>query len=188
MAKICGLMLLVLVGCSAAVESTPEKPVDVQAFIAGVDVQARAITAKQDQAIASIEATRTEIVSQNKQIIDTLKTLEASLSAPKPNGQEVIKSALESPEKANTQQAPLKVATPGTSQESLVELASRLYARGVNVHNKTREELEAIDAQLVGTKATPVQYKTRPTYSQPAGTVCVNGRCFVPQVSSRRKR
>lgn len=150
MAKICGLMLLILVGCSAAVESTPEKPVDVQAFIAGVDVQARAITAKQDQAIASIEATRTEIVSQNKQIIDTLKTLEASLSAPKPNGQEVIKSALESPAKANTQQAPLKVATPGTSQESLVELASRLYARGVNVNNRTREELEAIDAQMNG--------------------------------------
>jgi len=59
-------------------------------------------------------------------------------------------SAPNPPAKANTALAPLKVATPGdfSQSETLVELATRLYALGVNTNMKTREELEAIDAQM----------------------------------------
>jgi hypothetical protein len=90
------------------------------------------------------------ILKENTAALARIETkLEASLSSPKSNGTEVIKSALNSPAKANTQQTPLKVATPGDfSQETLVELATRLYAQGVNTHMKTREELEAIDVQM----------------------------------------
>jgi hypothetical protein len=92
------------------------------------------------------------ILKENTAALARIETkLEASLSSPKSNGTEVIKSAPNPPAKANTQQTPLKVATPGDfSQETLVELATRLYARGVSVHMKTEEQLRAIDAQLNG--------------------------------------
>lgn len=202
MAKICGLMLLVLVGCSAAVESTPEKAVDVQAFIAGVDVQARAITAKQDQAIASIEATRTEIVSQNKQIIDTLKTLEASLSAPKPNGQEVIKSAPNPPAKANTAPARLEVATPGDFSRiasdgtrlkwdvqgnwnpTILETSAHLREHGIDTNGMTHQEMADIHAGIHEGKQMPVS-AVRVKNASPVSN-CPGGTCPTNRTQRRR--
>lgn len=174
--------VLLFVGCSeSATELTAWQKSMRDGSVEAVEV-AKQVEKKQD---ASIVILRDQTAALAR--IET--KLEASLSSPKSNGTEVIQStAPESPAKANDTPNPLKVATPGTSQESLVELASRLYAQGVNVNNRTREELEAIDSQIVDTKSTHVQYRSRPTYSQPAGTVCVNGRCFVPQVSSRRRR
>lgn len=201
MAKICGLMLLVLVGCSAAVESTPEKPVDVQAFIAGVDVQARAITAKQDQAIASIEATRSEIVSQNRQIIDTLKTLKASLSAPKPNGEEVIKSAPNPPAKANTAPAPIKVATPGDFSRitsdgtrlrwniegnwnpTILETSAHLREHGIDTNGMTHQEMANIHASIHEGK--PVATKAKVPVMVNRGSSCPGGVC--PTNTRQRK-
>jgi hypothetical protein len=92
------------------------------------------------------------ILKENTAALARIETkLEASLSSPKSNGTEVIKSAPNPPAKANTQQTPLKVATPGDfSQETLVELATRLYGQGVSVHMKTEDQLKAIDAQLNG--------------------------------------
>lgn len=126
-----------------------------------------------------------EMTLENTQaIMAKLNTLEASLSAPKPNGQEVIKSAPESPAKANTQKAPLEVATPGTSQsETLVELATRLYAQGVNTHMKTREELEAIDAQMkAGQPVTGAMFQN---YGTSAITSQRSAIRFVPRGRSR---
>jgi hypothetical protein len=91
------------------------------------------------------------ILKENTAALARIETkLEASLSSPKSNGTEVIKSAPESPATANDTPNPLKVATPGTSSESLTELATRLYGQGVSVHMKTEEQLRAIDAQLNG--------------------------------------
>lgn len=176
------LLLIALVGCGDSGEMAAMRVAFENAKETVVDEQ-KATTEKTEQAVA--------ILKDNTAALQRIETkLEASLSAPKPNGEEVIKSAPNPPAKANTAPAHLKVATPGdfSEPETLVQLATRLYASGVNVHNKTREELEAIDAQMQGVKSSPVQYQSRPTYSQPAGTVCVNGRCFVPQVSSRRRR
>ena len=96
----------------------------------------------------------TEAVVILKENTAALARIETKLEASLVNSKSVRKeddqqSALNPPAKANTQQTPLKVATPGDfSEETLVELATRLYAQGVNTHMKTREELDAIDAQL----------------------------------------
>ena len=152
MAKVCGVIMLMLAGCSSTVDSAPvENPVDVEAFISSVDTQAKALAT----VLAAQKLTGEMTLENTHAIMKKLNTLEASLSAPKPNGEEVIKSAPNPPAKANTALAPLKVATPGDSSEpeTLVELATRLYSRGVNVHNKTEDELRAIDAQLNGGQA-----------------------------------
>ena len=94
------------------------------------------------------------LLKENTAALARIETkLEASLAKSEPqNGKDGDPaSAPESPAKANTQQAPLKVATPGTSQyETLVELATRLHAQGVNTHMKTEEQLKTIDAQMNG--------------------------------------
>ncbi len=137
------LLLVVLVGCGESEEIAAMRLAFENAKETVVDEQ-KATTEKTEQAV--------DILKENTAALARIETkLEASLSAPKPQtGQEVIKSAENPPAKANTQQAPLKVATPGdfSEPETLVELATRLYAQGVNTHMKTREELEAIDAQL----------------------------------------
>jgi len=110
--------------------------------------QAEEIEVKQDETIL--------ILKDNTASLTAIKTkielLEASLAKSEPqNGKDGDPaSAPNPPAKANTALAPLKVATPGdfSQPETLVELATRLYAQGVNTNMKTREQLEAIDAQL----------------------------------------
>jgi hypothetical protein len=137
------LLLIALVGCGdsgelAAMRAAFENAKETVVF------EQKATSEKTTEAVV--------ILKENTAALARIETkLEASLSSPKSNGTEVIKSAPNPPAKANTQQTPLKVATPGDfSQETLVELATRLYARGVSVHMKTEEQLRAIDAQLNG--------------------------------------
>lgn len=179
-------LLLILCGCS---ESAKELTEWQQAMRKGSDDTLKTVEVKSDAILSAVKQNDTSI----KAVWTKLEALDLTLSTLKPQtgkdgDPQSSPSPPESPAKANTQQPPVQVATPGTSQESLVELASRLYARGVNVHNRTEEELKAIDAQMQGVKSLPVQYQSRPTYSQPAGTVCVNGQCFTPKTVSRRGR
>jgi hypothetical protein len=133
-------------------------------------------------------------VSQNEQIIDTLKIVEASLSVPKPNGEEVIKSDLESPAKANTALAPSKVATPGTSSRTasdgtrlrwniegdwnpdILETSAHLRTgHGVNTNGMTHQEMADIHADLhegkqVATKARAVRVQGCPGGVCPTNT------------------
>ena len=132
-------------------------------------------------------------MSQNEQIIDTLKIVEASLSVPKPNGEEVIKSAPESPAKANTAPASLKVATPGTSSRTssdgtrlkwdvqgnwnptILETSAHLRTHGIETNGMTHQEMADIHVDLhEGNVAAKVKVVNR-------GTSCPNGRCPVPQ-------
>lgn len=135
-------VVLLAVGCGESGELAALKA-SLRVSEENVAKSTQAVEVKQDEAIVILKENTASLARIEKQ-------LEASLSAPKPNGQEVIKSAPEPPAKANTQQTPVQVATPGASSETLVELATRLYAQGVNTNMKTREELEAIDAQLKG--------------------------------------
>jgi hypothetical protein len=149
MAKICSVIVLLMVGCSSAVESQPEvKTVDTDSFISSVNVQAKAIATT----LAAQKLTGEMTLENTQAIITKLNKLEASLAKSEPqNGKDGDPaSAPNPPAKANTALAPLKVATPGdfSQPETLVELATRLYAQGVNTNMKTREQLEAIDAQL----------------------------------------
>jgi hypothetical protein len=135
------LLLIALVGCGDSGE--------LAAMRAAFE-NAKEIVVSEQKATSEKTTEAVVILKENTAALARIETkLEASLSSPKSNGTEVIKSALNPPAKANTQQPPLKVATPGDfSQETLVELATRLYAQGVNTHMKTREELEAIDSQM----------------------------------------
>jgi hypothetical protein len=137
------LLLIALVGCGDSGELAAMRTAFENAKETVVSEQ-KATSEKTTEAVV--------ILKENTAALARIETkLEASLSSPKSNGTEVIKSALNPPAKANTQQTPLKVATPGDfSQETLVELATRLYAQGVNTHMKTEEQLRAIDAQLNG--------------------------------------
>jgi len=136
------LLLIALVGCGdsgelaamrAAFENAKETVVSEQKATSEKTTEAVVILKENTAALARIET-----------------KLEASLSSPKSNGTEVIKSAPNPPAKANDTQTSPKVATPGDFSESLTELATRLYGQGVSVHMKTEDELKAIDAQLNG--------------------------------------
>jgi hypothetical protein len=151
MAKVCSVIVLLMLGCSSAVESQPEvKPVDTDSFISSVNVQAKAIATT----LAAQKLTGEMTLENTQSIITKLNKLEASLAKSEPqNGKDGDPaSAQNPPAKANTALAPLKVATPGdfSEPETLVELATRLYAQGVNTHMKTEEQLRAIDAQMNG--------------------------------------
>jgi hypothetical protein len=143
------LIALIMVGCGDSGELAALKLSLANAQESIVDTQAKQID-KTDEAIG--------ILKDNTTALAAIKAnIEALQVVSNPNGKESdpASAAQSPPAKANTAQAPLKVATPGdfSESETLVELATRLYSRGVNVHNKTENELRAIDAQLSGGQA-----------------------------------
>jgi len=139
--------VLCFIGCSeAATELTAWQKAMRDGSVEAV-AATKTVESKTDEAIGILRDNTTALAAIKSQI----DSLEASVVSSTPNGKEVIQSVPpESPAKANTQQARLNVATPGTSSETLTELATRLYGRGVSVHMKTEEQLRAIDAQLNG--------------------------------------
>jgi predicted SpoU family rRNA methylase len=101
MAKICGVIaLLMLAGCKC---ETPA--VDTSAFLAGLDstqaaneIYAESIIANQQEHTTALAAIKSQVESVGGELLETRRavgTMEATLSSPKPNSQEVIKSALE---------------------------------------------------------------------------------------------
>jgi hypothetical protein len=135
------LFLIMLTGCGDSGELAAMRTAFENAKETVVSEQ-KATSEKTTEAVV--------ILKENTAALARIETkLEASLSSPKSNGTEVIKSAPNPPAKANDTQTSPKVATPGDlSQETLVELATRLYGQGVSVHMKTEEQLRAIDAQM----------------------------------------
>jgi hypothetical protein len=137
------LIALLALGCGDSGELTALKLslANVQESI--VETQSKQID-KTDEAIGILKDNTTALAAIKSQI-DAIQVKSETA-----NSEEVIKSAPESPAKANDTPNPLKVATPGTSSETLVELATRLYGQGVSVHMKTEDQLRVIDAQLNG--------------------------------------
>jgi hypothetical protein len=87
------LIVAVLVGCDpCSCEPSAEIKARAAELSSGFKSQA---AENHSKTIAVIESTRQEIVSQNEQIIDTLTSMEAKLIVPKPQREEVIKSATE---------------------------------------------------------------------------------------------
>jgi hypothetical protein len=140
------LLLIALVGCGDSAELAAMRVAFENAKETVVSEQ-KATSEKTTEAVV--------ILKENTAALARIETkLEASLAKSEPqNGKDGDPaSAPNPPAKANTALAPLKVATPGdfSEPETLVELATRLYAQGVNTHMKTEEQLKAIDAQLNG--------------------------------------
>jgi len=176
------LIVFFAVGCSESAKDLTVWQQRMREGNAETIEAVESVSTKTDEAIGILRENTTALAAIQAKI-EALQVVSKTA-----NSEEVIKSAPNPPAKANTTPDPLKVAQPGDFSETLTELATRLHAQGVSVHMKTEQQLRAIDAELNGTKSTPVQYQTRPTYSQPSGTVCVNGQCFTPQRASRRRR
>lgn len=106
------LIVAVLAGCDpCSCEPTEDIKARAAELSSGFKTQA---AEHHNQTIAAIDSTRQEIVSQNEQIIDTLKIVEAKLIVPTPKSEEVIQSAVEPQEatRANLSQPIIPVASP----------------------------------------------------------------------------
>jgi hypothetical protein len=187
------LIVAVLVGCDpCSCEPSAEIKARAAELSSGFKSQAAEHHSK---TIAAIDSTRQEIVSQNEQIIDTLKIVEASLvkSEPKQLGGDPA-SALEPQEaaKANPSQPSKPVASPpavrssgpiklswnveGNWSPSILETAKHLREdHGVNVNDLNHQQLHDLHAALhegrkVANKSQPVQMINR-------GTQCPGGVC-----------
>ena len=187
------ILLLVLCGCGTeAIEVAVEEQKPPQFTVTIQDV-----ANKQDAATAILKDNTASLARIEKQ-------LEASLSAPKPNGQEVIKSAPEPPAKANTTLDPLKVATPGAFRTTsdgtvlkwnvegnwnptILETSAHLgREHGINTDGMTHQEMADLHAALhdgktVATKARSTQFVTR-------GMSCPNGQCPTSTRFVQRRR
>jgi hypothetical protein len=193
MAKICSVIVLLMVGCSSAVESQPEaKQVDTDSFISSVNVQAKAIVTT----LAAQKLTGEMTLENTQSIITKLNKLEASLGKSEPqNGKDGDPaSAPEPPAKANTQQAPLKVATPGASSRiasdgtvlkwniegnwnpTILETSAHLRTgHGIDTNGMTHQEMADLHAALHDGK--PVAMKSKPVQFVSRGSSCPGGVC-----------
>jgi hypothetical protein len=137
------ICLLAALGCGSTELPSPELQARASELSALL-TSTQTVETKSDEILKVVESNTTALAAIKANI-------EALQVVSNPNGKESdpASAAPNPPAKANTALAPLKVATPGDfSEETLVELATRLYALGVNTNMKTREELEAIDAQM----------------------------------------
>ena len=195
------LLIAVLAGCDpCSCDPTEDIKARAAELSSGFKTQAAEHHSK---TIAVIESTRQEIVSQNEQIIDTLKIVEASLVVPKVEpGKEVIKSAPESPAKANTALASVKVATPGTSSRvasdgtrlrwniegdwnpDILETSAHLRTHGIETNGMTHQEMADIHADLHDGKQTPVS-AVRVKNASPVSN-CPSGNCPTNRTQRRR--
>ena len=180
--------VLFFVGCSeSATELTSWQKSMRDGSVEAVEV-AKAVEEKTDAAVV--------ILKENTAALERIETkLEASLvdseSVRKEDDQQ---SALNPPAKANTQQTPLKVATPGDFSRiasdgtrlkwdvqgnwnpTILETSAHLGGEhGINTNGMTHQEMSDIHADLHdGNVTAKVKVVNR-------GTSCPNGRCPVPQ-------
>jgi hypothetical protein len=147
-----GFCCLIMIGCGSTEVVSPEVAKRAEELSAPFAKQIEQQTQTLDTTLFEVREVRDE-VKQNTTALAAIKSQIEALqvvSKTQPLGGDTKASPPESPAKADTR-TPVKAATPGTSQsETLVELATRLYAQGVDTHMKTREQLEMIDAQLNG--------------------------------------
>ena len=179
-------ILLVLTGCSeSATELTSWQKSMRDGSVEAVEV-AKAVEEKTDAAVV--------ILKQNTAALARIETkLEASLSVPEPNSEEVIQSAPESPAKANDTPNPLKVATPGTSSRvasdgtrlkwdvegnwnpTILETSAHLREHGINTDGMTHQEMADLHASIHEGKS--VAMKSKPTVMINRGSNCPGGVC-----------
>jgi hypothetical protein len=189
--------VLCFIGCSeGATELTTWQKSMRDGSVEAVEV-AKAVEEKTDAAVV--------ILKENTAALERIETkLEASLSVPEPNGKEVIQSVPpESPAKANTQQALLNVATPGTSSRvasdgtvlrwnvegncspTILETSRHLGAdHGIDTNGMTHQEMADIHASIHDGKQIPVSA----VRVKNAGAVsnCPGGMCPTNRTQRRR--
>ena len=186
------LIVAVLAGCDpCSCDPTADIKARAAELSSGFKTQA---AEHHNQTIAAIESTRQEIVSQNREIIDTLKSMEAlKVESETPKVEEVIKSAVEPQEvtRANQSQSTIPVAlspavrsssvvmkwnVAGNWNPSILETAKHLREdHGIIADGMTHQQMHdthaaAHEGRQVANKSQPVQMVNR-------GTQCPGGRC-----------
>ena len=189
------LFLIMLTGCGDSGELAAMRTAFENAKETVVSEQ-KATSEKTTEAVV--------ILKQNTAALARIETkLEASLSVPKPNGEEVIKSAPNPPAKANTQQTPLKVATPGDFSKvasdgtrlkwnvdgnwnpTILETSAHLRTdHGIDTNGMTHQEMADIHASIHDGKQMPVSA----VRVKNAGAVsnCPGGTCPTNRTQRRR--
>ena len=191
------LLIAMLAGCDPC---SCEPSTDIKARAAELSSGFKTQAAEHhSKTIAVIESTRQEIVSQNEQIIDTLKIVEASLvdskSVRKEDDQQ---SAVEPQEatRANLSQPIIPVASPpavrssgplklswnvaGNWNPTILETAKHLREdHGIIADGLTHQQMHdahaaAHEGRKVANKSQPVQFVNR-------GSQCPGGRCPTPR-------
>ena len=180
------LIALILVGCGDSVELAALKLSLANAQESIVDTQAKQID-KTDEAIVILKD-NTNALAAIQASIDALPVVSKAV-----NSEEVIKSAPNPPAKANTQQTPLKVATPGDFSRiasdgtrlkwdvegnwnpTILETSAHLREHGIDTNGMTHQEMADVHASIhdgkqVAAKSETVRYVSR-------GTNCPNGQC-----------
>jgi hypothetical protein len=189
-------ILLVLTGCSeSATGLTAWQKSMRDGSVEAVEV-AKAVEEKTDAAVV--------ILKENTAALARIETkLEASLVVPKVEpGKEVIKSATESPAKANTALASVKVATPGTSSRTasdgtrlrwsiegdwnpdILETSAHLRTHGIETNGMTHQEMADIHASIHDGKQTPVSAVRVKNASSVSN--CPSGNCPTNRTQRRR--
>jgi hypothetical protein len=209
MAKIYGLMLLVLLtGCKCEPVT-----IDTSAFLSSLDsaqaaneIYSESILAKQDESLTALAAIKSQVESLSGSILETRRavgTMEAKLIVPKPQREEVIKSAREPQEPAQANQSqpaipvasapavrssgPLKMAwnVEGNWNPSILETARHLREdHGIIADGMSHQQMHDLHAAIhegrqVAMKSPAVQMINR-------GSSCPGGVC--PTVRTRRRR
>ena len=187
--------VLLAIGCGDSGELAALKLSLANAQELIVDTQAKQID-KTDEAIVILKDNTTALAAI-KANIEALQVVSKAA-----NGEEVIKSAPNPPAKANTQQTPLKVATPGDFSKvaadgtrlkwdvegnwnpTILETSAHLREHGINTDGMTHQEMSDVHASIhdgkpVAAKSETVRYVSR-------GTNCPNGQC--PTTSTRYVR
>ena len=195
------VLALLLTGCSeSATELTAWQKSMREGSVDAIEAT-KAVEVKQDEAIVILKDNTASLTA----IKTKIESLEASLVKSNPNGKEVIQSALGPPAKANTQQTPVQVATPGDFSRitadgtrlrwniegnwnpTILETSAHLRTEhGIDTNGMTHQEMADIHADLhdgkqVATKAKAVQYVTR-------GMSCPNGQCPTSTRFVQRRR
>jgi len=185
------LIVAVLAGCS---DGNPSAEIRARAaeLSSGFKTQASEYHSK---TIAVIESTRQEIVSQNEQIIDTLKIVEASLVKSNPNGKESDPASAVEPQevaKANPSQSSQPVASPpavrssgplklswnveGNWNPSILETAKHLREdHGIVADGMSHQQMH--DAHAAACEGRQVAMKSQPVQMINRGSSCPGGQC-----------
>ena len=190
------IFLIFVSGCCLGCGLTDDP--DMRELKNSLRITGEEVVAKQDKTIAVIESTRQEIVSQNEQIIDTLKIVEASLVKTEAvNAKEVIKSAVEPQEvaKANQSQPSKPVASApavrsssvvmkwnveGNWNPTILETARHLREdHGIIADGLSHQQMH--DAHAAAHEGRPVAMKSQTVRIINRGSSCPGGRCPTPR-------
>ena len=181
-----GFCLLIIVGCGSAELPSPELQARASELSALL-TSTQTVETKSDEILKVVESNTTALAAIKSQI-DAIQVVSKAA-----NSEEVIKSALTPPAKANDTQTPLKVATPGDFSKvasdgtrlkwdvegnwnpTILETSAHLREHGINTDGMTHQEMSDIHASIHEGKQ--VAMRSKPTVMVNRGSSCPGGVC-----------